>query len=196
MTINEIEEAGKVVGAIVAIVGAVKIWPIIKRVGKFLKDCALAPLRISRVISELQPNGGSSLRDSINRIEQAQTVLSQKLAYTIDQSGAGFFYANPDGDCVEVSPGYCRLVGKGESESLGKRWIFNIHVKDRLRVIQDWKEAVVNSAVFEAKYSMVDASGEEFYVRCHASPIKNSTLAIIGYFGIVEPMKEYVNNET
>ena len=184
---NDLEEIGKVVGAIVAILGISKIMPHLKKIGIFIKDVARAPFLLQKIISELEPNGGSSIRDSINRIENAQTILSQKLAYSIDQNGCGFFFTNALGVCVEVSPGYCRMVGKGDEESLGTKWIFNIHVKDRLRVISEWKESIDNQAVFSSEYSMVNSSGDEIVVKCHATPMKHAN-TIIGYFGIIEPI--------
>ncbi len=188
MDISQLEDAGKVIGAIITIFGIVKVFPYMKKIGKFFKDSFLAPIRINKVLEELRPNGGASLRDSVNRIEANQNILSQKFAYSLDQNNCGFFYSNANGDYIEISPGYCRLVGKGEDESLGKRWIYNIHVKDRQRIAQEWKEAVDNAADFESDYTMVNSNEEEIRVTGHASPVKTITGQVIGYFGLIKSL--------
>jgi PAS domain S-box-containing protein len=186
MDLNDLELLGKAAGAIAAIFGLVKLKKPMKKFGSFLKACILAPIRIEKVIYELQPNGGTSLKDSVNRIEKNLALSAQKFAHSIDHDGKGFFQTNQFGDCIEVSPGYCRLVGKTESESLGKRWVYNIHPTDRNRIVQEWREAVANSAYFEAKYSLIDSDGEEVPVIGRASPLKNPQGEIVGYFGIVQ----------
>lgn len=187
---HELEEIGKIVAAIVTIFGIAKILPKLKKIAIFFKNYFLAPLRISKIINELQPNGGSSLRDSINRIENAQTVLSQKLAYSIDRNGCGAFYTSADGALIDVSIGYCRLVGKSDSESLGKGWVYNIAIKDRSRVVQDWKDAIDNGAMFSCRYFLINSAEEEILVICHAYPVKDSKGIINGFFGIIEPVGE------
>ncbi len=58
---------GQISAAIIAISGAVAI---IHRVF-FKKICS----QLERINQELHPNGGSSLRDAVNRIEQAQVEI-------------------------------------------------------------------------------------------------------------------------
>ncbi len=186
MDISQLEDIGKAVGAIVAILGIVKVFPYMKKIGLFIKDCCLAPFRINQLINELKPNGGASLRDSINRIELNQCLLSQKLAYSLDVEGGGFFYTDIKGEYIEASLGYCRLTGKSERESLGKQWIYNIHPKDRIRVVKEWIEAIENQASFESQYSMINYDDEEMVIDCHASPLKNMPGQVVGYFGLIK----------
>lgn len=76
--------AGAVVAALTAIgIFSVKIYRILKRIDSVLgvdRQGRTISERLDRVEHQLFPNGGSSLTDKINRIEQEQKEMKGQLA--------------------------------------------------------------------------------------------------------------------
>jgi hypothetical protein len=84
-----------VCGALVVLAGGgvvvVKLLRVIKRVGDFVDDWQGEPARrgvparpgvmerLESIEGQLRPNGGSSLRDAVNRVEQTTARLDEHL---------------------------------------------------------------------------------------------------------------------
>ena len=75
---------GAIVAALTAIgIFAMRIWKVLKRIDSVLGvDAAGRTIseRLDRVEHQLFPNGGSSLTDKINRIEQEQREITGQMA--------------------------------------------------------------------------------------------------------------------
>ena len=174
-------------GAWVLVVGAVIVgFKYLKQIVGFFKDLFLIPGRVKFMLSELSHNGGSSIKDALQRIEGRQISNELKLIYVvdaIDQSGS--FETDPQGRCIKVSIGYCHLIGRNEEESLGTGWQNFLYEEDREKVSNEWQEAIENKRHFVSTYRMI--SGEEVLkVFCRAYPLLNAKKEITGYFGIIK----------
>lgn len=75
---------GAVVAAVTAVgIFAMRIWKVLKRIDSVLgvdKAGRTISERLDRVEHQLFPNGGSSLTDKINRIEQEQREIKGQMA--------------------------------------------------------------------------------------------------------------------
>lgn len=65
---------GTVLAGIILLGGAVKAWP---AVWGFVKAVGRTPLLVERVYAEFTPNGGGSLRDAVDRLEDQQGQMLQ-----------------------------------------------------------------------------------------------------------------------
>lgn len=73
--------AGVGIGALILIAGGIKALPTI---WQFVVAAGQAPLVIQNVAKEFSPNGGGSMRDAINRIENRVDEHDQKLVDLAD----------------------------------------------------------------------------------------------------------------
>ena len=71
---------------------------------------------LNQILAELHPNGGGSLRDSINRIERNQSLMvndiklgSRWQRLIVDEIGLATFITDSNGRCVSVSQGYLNM---------------------------------------------------------------------------------------
>ncbi len=109
-----------ILGALVAFARWVGVPRAYRRAAHVTTALLKMPEDLRRIYSELQVNGGRTLRDAVVRIEQAvhdqQNALlatDQKLAMIADASEnrRGCFETDSQGRRTYVSIGYSRLVG-------------------------------------------------------------------------------------
>lgn len=176
-----------IAGAATAIVTFYKavIRPILKAFKKIKETVTL----IEKLHDEFKPNGGSSLRDAVNRIEEkilceqgARRVLSMAL-------DVGVFECDADGLCLWVNQYYTTITGLSPFEARNFGWINAVDIRDRDGVVEQWDLAIKHKRIFQMEYKLVNIlNGIPTKVRCHSSPIFNDKNEIIGHVGIITPI--------
>ena len=123
--------------------------------------------KIAEIHAELKYNGGSSLKDAVFRLENGQKYIltelsdireSQKLALNIN--GVAFWYSDKDGGCIYASPGLEKLMGRGEADILGNKWVSWVIPEDKERIFEAWNFSVENRTVFDEQYTYKRADGK------------------------------------
>lgn len=121
--------------------------PITKLRGEMgeLKDAVTA------ILSELRPNGGTTIKDAISRIEgrqvahdERQLMSEQRYRALLSTFDKGTFEVDAAGDINWVSPSFCRICGKIPTDLLGSGWINAVHTDDKLMVRGEWNRAISN----------------------------------------------------
>ncbi len=104
---------------------------------------------LDQILAQLHPNGGSSLRDSLNRIERNQAVMvsEAKLAsrwqrLMVDEIGLATFIADAEGKFTSVSQGYLNMTGLTIGEVIADGWRNSFAEKERETVGAAWGDAV------------------------------------------------------
>lgn len=111
--------------------------------------------KIEQIHMELKPNGGSSLRDAVNRIE---SNLSKQKLYTralVKTRPGGTFNCDEHGDVTEVNKPMCLVLGRTESELLGDNWVKWVHVDDRAQVVTEWRRCLDQRSDFDMDMKFV-----------------------------------------
>ena len=158
--------------AFVSIVGAV--WRIGAKVVK----------RIEKVAAQFSPNGGSTLRDAIDRVEQS-VVFSEKRSRILYDSGdvnRGWFEATKSGSCTHVSNSWCRMHSAQRDEALGYGWLNQVSESSRESFVDAWHHATTDNRSFDTEY--VSASGRSFHL--HAERVTSSRGELLGFIGFTE----------
>jgi PAS domain S-box-containing protein len=146
----------------------------------------LAIPKIEKIYEQVTPNGGSSFRDAVDRIEVITVGLEQKLSAYMMDTRHGIFETDDKGNYIWVNRTYCRMLGKRESEMLGKSWVNCVHEDERDRVLKSWNYALENTIEFNLIFKMVTNDGVILPVHAHANPMTNGKKVLIGYLGIIE----------
>lgn len=111
--------------------------------------------KIQEIYSEMKPNGGTSLRDAVNRIE---SLVNKQRLYTktmIKSFPGGTFDANEKGELIGVNKSVCTLLNRTESELIRDNWIKWIHVDDKDRVIKEWHRCIESQSDFDMEFKIM-----------------------------------------
>lgn len=133
---------------------------------------------------EFKVNGGSSLKDALNRIEQSQRdiKLLQLAIYTFwdIKYSEPMFICSSFGYCLWANKSYLKLIGRTENEIVGSKWESMIHQEDREAVIEEWYNACSDGRSFEFTYRINTTDGEILTVKCKTYGDKEN-----GYIGFI-----------
>jgi PAS domain-containing protein len=150
-------------------------------------------IRLARVMKEVLPNGGSSLRDAVGRIEtsvsdQAQylRVMAGTMRANLDSDPyRALFETDADGSNLWVNKTYLRWVNRSVQEMLGWGWLACVADADRERVRDEWLSCVKERRQFQARYFLVDSAGARIEVDCHVVPIPEGASVVERYVGVI-----------
>lgn len=138
------------------------------------------------IAKTLSPNGGSSIRDAIDRIERRQVAMEYRERAVLSESSLPVFQTNDRGECIWVNNAYRRLVGKTSEQLMGRGWENILHVSDQARISEEWDLAIKNKRDFESDYLIVNKeTGVSTKIRCRATVMKDDGKCI-GWFGVIK----------
>ena len=170
------------------------------RVSKSQVKCAFESTvmaKLDKIQSELKPNGGSSMRDAINRIDDKLTKVSGKINIiqasadiTSDTLNICRWAADRQGLLNFVNRPFKKLIGVVDDEScLGDAWITNIvHEEDRPTTQNEWARAVASKSEYHHTFRIVNAqTGEVTKVTNHARLVIDDHGMVTGWVGVVIP---------
>ena len=169
-----------------AVILAVKYMPVAWRVVKQmyallkgLEAVSAIPDQVSALMREVKPNGGSSLRDAIDRtagkVDQLSVAVDElaathqvrwRMAY-----GEPSWHSDDHGRCTAANNLLCDLLEYSESEFVGSNWKNLIHPEDQQHVFSEWNRIVAEGAQFSLNTRYVTRSGAVVHVRLKAVPI-------------------------
>lgn len=140
-------------------------------------------VKVQKISEEFSPNGGSTLRDAINRIEDKITLQEQKTLAIIKSFPIGTWISDKYGKCVDVNRSLCKIMGRTESEIKGDNWSNWIHPDERDDVFEEWYRAVNNMMTFDMTYRYVLPDGRIQKVHGVAYQLRTERNELIGFLG-------------
>jgi PAS domain-containing protein len=184
--------------AIAAGIAIATLYGFIYKIGKKAKaerDRFLAlfdlPDKIDEIAAQLRTNGGSTLKDAVNRIEQRQRREAEKTRLLLEGGDFPCFECDASGACLYVNQAYMKLVERDEEEEvLYNNWRALISEEDREDVLSNWDRAIKDKTNFEAYFSFVGKENTRIPVYCRAYTVKDSNQNVIGWLGILRAKKK------
>ena len=148
--------------------------------------------KLDNIMLQLVPNGGSSIKDSLNRIEDKQSFFSSFLQAQMNVNQKAIFQTDEDGKVVWVNRPHARLTGFQASEVMGEGWINVIAPECRQRTMLKWQDAVDSGREFDEEIWYIKTDKiTRYLVNVHAYKIEGADGALKGYIGEVT----YMDNE-
>ena len=114
---------------------------------------------VDTLISEMRPNGGSTMRDSLNRIEQGMALQDQRQKMLMSDMENGILEMNTEGACVWVNRTLTRTAGRSFEELLGRGWVNMIASAEREAVVTEWNDAISGQREFDFEFTIVVPTG-------------------------------------
>jgi len=139
--------------------------------------------KIHVIAEEFRPNGGSTLRDAINRIEVMVTVQDQKTLAIIKSLPIGTSIRNEKGKIVDLNKMLCTITGRTESDLKGDNWSKWLHPDDKEEVLQEWERCVEEDLNFEKDYRIVKPDGKIQKVHHLALRLVDRDSKLLGFLG-------------
>lgn len=161
---------------------------------------------VAEIKKELTPNGGHSMKDTVNQLAVGMTKIVAGLE-TMTMQGNRMeerqknilnsvtiptFETDDHGACTYGNKAYLDLIGRSLEEIKGPSWINVIHPDDRAHVQSEWAEAVNQKRNFELTYRLICREKLVYEVSCVATPIAGN--GYIGKFEAVTPLGTYQQN--
>jgi len=208
---NLLIDIGKVVGgAIVALTTAWKIAPkiwasLVKRMMHEMQEqMNQMSDDIKFIASELRTNGGSSLRDAIDRNNNEHVLFNKTLSSIesmtwnnievqrarMDNDDEMIFITGADGNCTWVNRSYARHTGRTIEEIKGSGWVNVVHPAERERIKEAWYEAVKHNREFEMVIKYLDTAGVTFSADVRSYKMTSSDGKTTGFMGVGEVIRE------
>jgi PAS domain S-box-containing protein len=164
-----------------------KWWNNMFGVGNIKTDLAALSESVSLVVSELRPNGGASIRDSLNRIEIRQVLQEQRQKAILSDMSVGVFETDTSGDFIWVNRKYLRMTGRAPDEVKGSGWINTVAHRDRERVVMSWNKAMEEEREFEEEFTLITPDDNRCKVQVRTYKMSEDD-SPIGYIGMVTPL--------
>lgn len=168
-------------------------WKVVKQMYALLKGLeavSAIPEQVNALMREVKPNGGSSLRDAIDRtstkVDQLSVAVDElaathqvrwRMAY-----GEPSWHSDESGRCTAANNLLCDLLEYSEPEFVGNNWKNLIHPDDQPHVFSEWNRIVAEGATFGLNSRYVTRSGEVIPVRMKAVPII-ARGSVVGWIG-------------
>jgi PAS domain S-box-containing protein len=132
---------------------------------------------VKEIRKELSPNGGTSIKDTVNKLAEGV----EKIATSIDnlttqgtrmelrqQSilnsiSVPTFERDNKGNCTYANKAYLDLTGRTMEEVRGMGWLNVIHPEDRERVLADWLRSTAQQRNFEDTFRVVNRQDQMIY---------------------------------
>lgn len=139
--------------------------------------------KIQKMAEEFRPNGGSTLRDAINRIEEKVTIQEQKTLAIIKSMPLGTWTADQNGKFNDLNKTMCRITGRTESELKGDNWSNWVHPEEKEDVFDEWKRCVQNDLNFDMEFNFILPNGNKQKVHASAYQLRDATGRLVGFLG-------------
>jgi PAS domain S-box-containing protein len=150
--------------------------------------------KLDNILAELRPNGGDSLRDSVNRIEHQQKGFEAFLSAQLNIQDVAIVRTDAAGKLTNVNRQYQRMMGYSLAEVMGEGWINCIHPEDRERVVDNWKDAVTAGREVSEDIKYLRADGTSFVAHANVYREVDDEGVIRGWLGIIVPLEADVPN--
>lgn len=142
---------------------------------------------LAEIRAELRPNGGSSLRDAVDRTHRAATVANLRSLHVVGLLHRAAFECDPDGQMSYASPALCELWGMSASEMRGKGWLRAVHDLERADVDRQWLDDIHNGRPYAREYTVVNQrTGARARVRAKADAVGGAPGEPLLYVGVIE----------
>lgn len=144
--------------------------------------------RLARIDTSLGPNGGKSVVDRLQRIEDGQHSAAAEIAWMraridADQRTAAdpILELDATGHVTVVNRACEALIDRGAGDVIGRGLIGVVHPEDRDRVVREWLHAVEDHRWSEIALRLLRRDGTAISARMYSEPMRTRTGEVLGW---------------
>ncbi len=169
-----------------------------KKLDELIESAETLKTQVADIFAEVKPNGGSSIKDVVNRIENQVTRIENqndwtyaKFRHTDETSPDALFEMDNNLNMTFANRALCELLNADAAEILDRRWLAKIpNSTERNRVIGEWRDAAENCCPLDIRHLIVNGDKKQITVRVRATPRLNRSKELRGFFGNIKIASE------
>lgn len=142
--------------------------------------------KLDILIKEFKPNGGSSLKDQINRLENAMSLSEAQRLLLLNNVNNGVWASDVNGNCIWANEPLIKSVQGTVDDFVGTNWENIIYPPDRQKVSDEWMRAIRQKRDFNLHYRLYKLH-DNTPVEVHgiATPARNFDGKVTGWNGVI-----------
>jgi PAS domain-containing protein len=138
---------------------------------------------LKKVASEFKPNGGKSLKDILNRLDNSLNHTEQKIRLISSCLGVAYFETDNKGQYTFVSKKWIEITDFNYDQAVGDGWLGIVHKEMRKEAREEWLSCMEQKREFHFNTTL--SNNENKDISIVAWPIKNIDGSIEKFFGIL-----------
>jgi PAS domain S-box-containing protein len=160
----------------------------IKPMVAFLRNYTSTVYKINAIFEEITPNGGTSIKDKIDRIDRQVTLVNERQKASSADFPDALFETDPEGNCYWINRTYARMVKRLPSELMGRGWQNAIAQEDREEVVEAWYSAAKDDREFVMDFKFETPDGELIPAKVRSYKMTDSKGETIGFYGNIQKL--------
>ena len=104
---------------------------------------------VEQIVQELKPNGGSSLRDSLDRVELGVQMLGQRFRIALYETDKGVLEFDSAGSLIWANRTFRDMLGRDMEELAGDGWVNGFPHERREALLDEWNGCIVSGRDWE-----------------------------------------------
>lgn len=178
--------AAWLISAAAATTAAITLWKtLLAPTLRYARNVAEVLASLEVIKHQLVPNGGSSLRDAVDRIEARIMLTEQRARLLWMDSPMAVFETDAAGEFTHVNRTFIRWTGRSSQDLDGNGWLNAVAPADRAAIYNDWLTSIAQEREFSADFSLRHDSGATFAVHCSAFPMYDAKCKLAGWMGVI-----------
>lgn len=147
----------------------------------------IAPL-VQRINQELSPNGGESMKDTVNRVDRKVEYLQARFRKYDEDNEDAVFELDEHGRMVYTNPAFCELIQADDRDLKHRDWISHVVAEDRPRVLAELDVAIANKMPIDIVVTFQHKMERTSPIHLHADPHvrAQSPKDLLRFFGTAE----------
>lgn len=174
MTIEHVKLVGE------AITGAILIWGFImlfsKKVRKFFSGLLNAINSIEQIKKEVQTNGGTSLKDAMNRMERRILIIEHYRRLQISNSSYGVSTCDSTGHIQDMNRKFYEMCGLSRDQCMGMGWLLAIETHGERECVK----IAISDCLNDKRETQVSFKLNGKMVTQHYFPIIDQNSQVVG----------------
>lgn len=152
---------------------------------------------VAEIYKQLKPNGGSSLRDTVDnidmriyRLEEQIGVAAQVSNLILLDAGLAVFHADQQGNFTTVNRTFQIIAGRTEDDLVDHGWTSSVDYEQRAEVLNEWLESVKYEREFHTEFNIIHTDGTKHPVSCKAFPLRKQDGDVTGWMGFIRKLDD------
>ena len=138
---------------------------------------------LKEITDQLTNNGGTSLKDAIDRIEHKADMMSARMRTHLHTNDKALFETDRNGHINYVNRAYERLTGLPAADADHMGWVNIIDDSDRERIVELWFKAVNGRRNFDECLTVKLSDGTKSKAHAMAYVIRGDDGNMLGHIG-------------
>lgn len=124
---------------------------------------------VKGISEQFQNNGGKSLKDQMDKLEQTSLTILQRQRWILDNRDEPIFETDAKGNFKWANDSLIRLTDRLFKDLENNNWINALCESTRNEINESWQEAISNHRNFEHNVIIIDSKNRAFSAKCVAT---------------------------